>query len=372
VHDVIVIGLGAMGSAAAWQLARRGARVLGLEQFGEGHDRGSSHGRTRVIRRVYSEGEVYMPLLNRAYALWAAMERESGETLLVRTGGLDIAPRDAASLANAHACAVSGDVAHEVLDAATVRLRHPEISLPDGFAAVYAPDSGQLRSDHANTWMRTAARSAGALLRFGTPVTGWRKHGTHIEVDTAAGTESAHRLVIAAGAWAGTLLPEIDPALTVERQVVGWFESVDGRSFDDTPVFQVEPGDRGRFYIQPGRGGESTKIGLYGHLGERGPEMRAGRPPDAADEAALRAGLARWLPAANGRLEHMEQCRFTRTTDDRFIIGTWPGDDAVTLVSPCSGHGFKFAPAIGEAAAQLALGESTTVDLSPFAVARFL
>ncbi|MEN0653886.1 MULTISPECIES: N-methyl-L-tryptophan oxidase [Hyphobacterium] len=371
-YDSIVIGLGAMGSAAAWQMARRGASVLGLEQFAEGHGKGSSHGRTRVTRRIYSEGSLYMPLLNRAYALWAEMETESGETFLVRTGGLDIAPDGAPSLLNSIACAEAEGIAHEVLDTDSLRARWPEIRVPDGYIAVFAPESGQLRSDAANRWIREAARSCGAELRFETPVLDWRRVGDHIAVETASGTEIAKRVVIAAGAWAGTLLPDIDPALTVERQVVGWFAGLDGRSFNNTPVFQVEPDDDGRFYIQPGRNGEATKIGLYGHLGERGPEMRQGRAPDSRDEAVLRGGLARWLPAANGPLETLQECRFTRTADDRFIIGQWPEDEAVTLLSPCSGHGYKFAPAIGEAAAQLALGETPAVDLSPFAVTRFL
>lgn len=371
-HDVIVIGLGAMGSAAAWQMARRGADVLGLEQLAEGHGKGSSHGRTRVIRRIYSEGPVYMPLLSRAYALWDAMAAESGETFLVRTGGLDIAPDGAPSLTNAIACAEAEGIAHDVLNADSLRARWPEIRVPDGYAAAFAPDSGQLRSDAANCWMREAARAAGADLRFDTPVLGWRRTGDHITVETASGTERAKRLVIAAGAWAGTLLPDIDSALIVERQVVGWFAPSSAGDLARLPVFQVEPTDGRRYYVLPPLDGSGTKIGLYGHRGERGPHMRDGRAPDAEDEMLLRAGLNEWLPDANGPLETLQECRFTRTADDRFIIGNWPEDEAVTLLSPCSGHGYKFAPAIGEAAAQLALGETPAVDLSPFAVSRFL
>ena len=371
-HDVIVIGLGAMGSAAAWQLARRGADVVGLEQFAEGHGKGSSHGRARVIRRIYSEGPVYMPLLTRAYALWDAMAAESGETFLVRTGGLDIAPEGAPSLTNAIACAEAEEIAHDVLDADSLRARWPEIRVPGRYAAVHAPDSGQLRSDAANRWMRDAARAGGAELRFETPVVGWRRIGDRIAVETPTGTETTKRLVIAAGAWAGTLLPEIDSALIVERQVVGWFAPSTGVDLAGLPVFQVEPPGGRRYYVLPPLDGSGTKIGLYGHRGERGPDMREGRAPDAEDEALLRSGLAEWLPSSNGGLETLQECRFTRTSDDRFIIGNWPEDEAVTLLSPCSGHGYKFAPAIGEAAAQLALGETPAVDLSPFAVTRFL
>lgn len=371
-YDVIVIGLGAMGSAAAWQLARRGASVLGLERFTEGHGKGSSHGRTRVIRRLYSEGPVYMPLLSRAYALWDTMAAESGEAFLVRTGGLDIAPAGAPSLVNAIACAEAEGIAHGVLDADSLRARWPGIRVPDGYAAVFAPDSGQLRSDAANRWMRDAARAGGAELRFDTPVLGWRRNGAHIVVEIPTGTETAKRLVIAAGAWAGTLLPELDPALTVERQVVGWFAPSEDTDLARLPVFQVEPPDGRRYYVLPPLDGAGTKIGLYGHRGERGPGMREGRAPDVQDEALLRAGLAEWVPAANGELETLQECRFTRTADDRFVIGKWPKDEAVTLLSPCSGHGYKFAPAIGEAAAYLALGETPAVDLSPFAVSGFL
>lgn len=369
-YDVIVIGLGVMGSATAWQLARRGRSVLGLDQFEAGHERGSSHGRTRVIRRVYGEGEVYMPLLERAYALWDDMESESGRTFLHRTGGLDIGPASSTLVSNAAATAQAHGVAHERLSAAEIMARYPALNLPDYYEAIHAPDSGMLLSDDINAWLRQTAAADGAELRWQTPVLGWHRDGQAYRVETAAGAFAARRLVIAAGAWAGCLLPELDPVLAVERQVVAWYDPAAG--LGDLPVFQVEPEDGVRPYIMPPLAGDGLKIGVYGHLGQRGAEMRDGFPPGAADDALLRISLERWLPGMAGSTQLMKECRFTRTHDDRFIIGPLPRDPGVVVLSPCSGHGYKFAPAIGEAAADLVTGEEPRIDLAPFSVERAL
>ncbi|MEE2565630.1 N-methyl-L-tryptophan oxidase [Hyphobacterium marinum] len=367
---MIVIGLGVMGSATAWQLARRGLSVLGLDQFEAGHERGSSHGRARVIRRVYGEGEIYMPLLERADALWDGMEAESGRTFLHRTGGLDIGPASSALVSNAAATAQSHGVTHERLSAAGIMARFPALNLPDHYEGIYAPDSGMLLSDAINTWLRETAVADGADLRWQTPVLGWRRDGQAYRAETAAGEFAAHRLVIAAGAWAGCLLPELDHVLAIERQVVAWYDPA--AELGDLPVFQVEPEDGIRPYIMPPLSGDGLKIGVYGHLGQRGAEMRDGFPPGADDDAHLRSSLDRWLPGMAGATQLMKECRFTRTYDDRFIIGTLPRDPGVVLLSPCSGHGYKFAPAIGEAAADLVTGEELRIDLTPFSVERVL
>lgn len=373
-RDVIVIGLGAMGSAAALHLARAGADVLALDRFGPGHGRGSSHGATRVIRRVYAEGEIYMPLLGRAYALWAAMERDSGQTFLNACGGLDIGPEDGAMVRTALKTAEDHAIPHETLDAAAIMARFPALRIPKGMAGVFAPQSGQVFSGAANAWMRETAEAAGAELRWNEAVTGWRRSGKSLSVATARGETRCRKLVIAAGPWTGLLLPSLDPHLAVERQVTGWFAPPPrrARDFANMPVFQADPPGGERFYFLPPAGGMGVKAGLYGHLGERGTAMRRGRMPDEADAALLRRGLRKWLPGADGPPQKLQQCRFTRTADDRFIIGLWPDDPDVAVLSPCSGHGYKFAPAIGEAAAGLVLERDPAVDLAPFSVERVL
>lgn len=367
-YDAIIIGLGAMGSATAWQLARRGASVLGLDQFARGHARGSSHGRTRVIRRVYAEGGLYMPLLGRAYQLWAEMEAASGQEFLVQTGGLDLGPAGSLLVAQAESAALSWNIVHERLSARAIMARFPALALPDSYEGVLAPQSGLLRSDAANDWMRAEAESLGADLRWECTVTGWRHEGANYRIDTPTGPETARRLVIAAGPWTGLLCPQVDAALAVERQVVAWFNPL--KDLPGLPVFQADPADGARPYVMPPLDGAGIKIGVYGHFGERGPSMREGRVPDARDAALLRDSLDRFLPGTAGRLETMMDCRFTRTRDDRFLIGPLPGDGGVTLLAPCSGHGYKFAPAIGEAAADLVLDRAPDVDLEPFAVPR--
>ena len=367
-YDVIIIGLGVMGSATAWQAARAGLSVLGLDQFETGHHRASSHGQTRVIRRVYGEGDIYMPLLGRAYALWDEIAGAAGEDFLIRTGGLDIGPTDSPLLQTALATAHTWRIDHDYLTAPDICARWPAFRLPDHYAAVFAPQSGLLRSDAANAWIRGAAADAGAALRWNTPVSRWRREGDSYVVETANGAERARKLVIAAGAWTGMLVPELDAGLTVERQVVAWFEP--RTDLSTLPVFQVDPEDGMRPYVMPPLDGAGLKIGVYGHLGERGSVMRQGRGPDAADEALLRANVERWLPGTIGKTELMMECRFTRTRDDRFIIGPLPDDPGVILLSPCSGHGYKFAPAIGEAATDLVLERHPRIDLGPFAVER--
>lgn len=369
-YDAIVIGLGVMGSATAWQLVRRGLSVLGLDRFEAGHERGSSHGRTRVIRRVYGEGAIYMPLLERAYAFWDQMESESGRAFLHRTGGLDMGPAGSPLLCNAAEAARLHGVDHERLGAAGIMARYPALALPDHYEGIFAPDSGLLLSDEINAWFRESATAAGADLLWQTPVQGWRRDGKTYAVDTATGSVAAHRLVIAAGAWTGCLVPELDPVLAVERQVIAWYAPK--ADLAGLPVFQVEPEDGVRPYIMPPLLGDGLKIGVYGHLGQRGPEMRDGAPPDAGDDAVLRTSLERWLPGMAGSTQEMKECRFTRTTDDRFIIGRLPRDPGVVILSPCSGHGYKFAPAIGEAAADLVMDSEPAVDLGPFSVDRVL
>jgi len=369
-HDCIIIGLGAMGSATAWQLSKAGASVLAFDQFEAGHAKGSSHGRTRVIRRVYSEGDVYMPLLGRAYELWESMGSEAGRDFLIRTGGLDIGYASSRSVQEAESTARQHGIAHERVMASDVMARYPAFNLPHDYDGVFAPDSGMLLSDDANAWMRESATEAGADLRWNTIVADWRREGSHFVVETADGPHSARKLVIAAGPWMGQFVPALDTALTVERQVVAWFDPL--KNLRALPVFQVEPEDGVRPYVMPPLNGDGLKIGVYGHLGQRGPDMRDGFEPNATDEALLRDNVERWLPGSIGRAQMMMDCRFTRTRDDRFIIGALPGDEGVTILSPCSGHGYKFAPAIGEAAADLVLERDPKIDLGPFGMERNL
>ncbi len=209
--DVIVAGLGGMGSAAAFHLARAGQRVLGLDAFGHGHSRGSSHGRSRIIREAYYEAPEYVPLVRRAYALWRELEAESGKRLLQITGGLTIGPPDGELVQGVKTSAVQHGIEIDVLDAGQVARRFPPYCLPDTLGAAYEANAGILDPEACVTAHCDLAIQAGAELRFAEPVEQWDVDAGGVRVRTAQGSYRAPRLVIAAGAWASALIGQAGP-----------------------------------------------------------------------------------------------------------------------------------------------------------------
>ncbi len=368
VHDAVVVGLGAMGTAAAEALARRGRSVLALERFEPGHANGSSHGESRFIRRTYSEGEVYRPLLEAAFDAWAAAERRAGRRFFHAVGGLDISRGDDTIFDDALRSAESAGVRHEVYEDAAFFDRFPAFGFDGPVRAVFAPGSGFLECDAALAWLRRSAQDAGAELRGRRTVRGWRVDGDAVTVTTDAGDHRARKLILAAGPWTSRLLPALAGRLDVERQVVGYFSPADPILFrpDRLPIFQI--GHAGaRWYGSPAFSAVGVKFAKFHHAGERGPAMIDGRPPDADDEALIRAGLRAVLPAADGPPLAMESCRFTLAPGGRLRFGPWPDQPRVIVVAACSGHGFKFAPAIGDILADMVEDRRPAVDVAPFA-----
>ena len=247
-YDAIVIGLGGMGTATAFHLARRGQRVLGLEQFELAHERGSSHGLTRIIRLAYHEDPSYVPLLRRSYELWHELERISREQLLITTGSLEGGPDDGPTFRGALAAAELHDLPHEVLTRAELEARYPGWrNLDPGTTAVYQPDGGFLLSEATMRAHAEAATSHGAELRFEEPVLGWEAMPDgSVRVRTAAAAYEAERLVICAGAWARQLVPRLATLAVPERQVLGWFTPRDPAPFgvERFPVFIIERRER--------------------------------------------------------------------------------------------------------------------------------
>jgi sarcosine oxidase len=370
--DVAVIGLGAMGSAALHHLATRGLRVVGIEQFTPGHDRGSSHGETRIIRLGYFEHPSYVPLGRAAIPLWRALERASGKALLQVTGILEMGAPDGTLVAGTLRSAQTHGLRHDVLDAATVARRFPAFRLPSHFIGVFQPEGGILAAEPAIEAQLALAVAAGAELRTNETARVIEPASGGVRVVTDRGTIAAEQAVVAAGPWLKMLLPDLAVPIRVTRQVAGWFEPTDAAMFarERCPVFLIE-NDAGIFYGFPAGSRPGVKFAKHHHDDEAIDPSATPRPMDTTDEAVLRGALAAHLPSANGTLLDAKTCRYTMTPDGDFILDRLPGAPAMIIASPCSGHGFKFAPVIGEILADLVTRGQTGHDISRFGLARF-
>jgi sarcosine oxidase len=367
--DVVVAGLGAMGSAAAQHLAGRGLSVLGVDPFRTPHRYGSTHGDSRIIREAYFEDPGYVPLVRRAHELWRELGAASGERLLRTTGALTVGPSAAASLAGVETSARRHAIPLEPLDREETARRFPGVELPDGHRAQLEPGAGVLDPEAGVRAQLAAARRAGAEIRAGTRLTGWREGPEGILVMLDGETIRAGQLVLAAGAWMPELLPGFP--LEVERQTVHWFEPRRGRerfAAERFPAVLWETEEGRLFYLVPDLG-RGVKVALH-HGGERGARGRLSLHPRPDDVEAARDLLARWLPDIEGEHLRSEVCWYTNTPDGHFLIDRHPESERVLVVSPCSGHGFKFAPAIGEAVADLVTGSDPRDDLAAFRLDR--
>ncbi len=373
-YDAIVIGLGGMGSAAAYHLARRGQRVLGLEQFGPLHERGSSHGLTRIIRLAYHEDPAYVPLLRRAYELWHDLEAAADEELLITTGSVEGGPEGGEMFRGALEAAEEHDIAHEVLDGADLRRRHPGYAgIGDDIKVVWQPDGGFLLAERTMVAHANGARAAGADLSFEEAVHGWEPTANgDVRVTTAQGAYEAGRLVICAGPWAGQLVPALRTLAVPERQVLAWLTPRRPELFtaDRFPVFLLDV-EGGSYYGFPVHDGHGFKFGWYHHFRERIDPDADDRVTRADDERALRAFAGRYFPDGAGPTEMMKACIFTNTPDEHFVVDRLDDAPQVTVISACSGHGYKFCSVIGEIAADLAIDGSTRHDIGLFALDRF-
>lgn len=371
-YDVIILGLGAMGSAAAYHLARRGRRVLGLEQFTPAHDRGASHGRSRIIREAYFEDPRYVPLIQRAYDLWDVLQEESGDRLLLTTGGLMIGPGDGALVRGALASARQHRLPYELLDAAGLRRKYPQILADEATVAVWEPRAGVLFPEDCIRAHLAGATRAGARLQFEASVQRWWVAGDAVEVMTAEGVYRADRLIITAGPWTGQVLLQLGLPLEVERNVMYWFRPLDPALFspDRFPVYIYEYAHTRFFYGVPALRGEGVKVAHH-HSGELCTPETIRREVSGAEVEAMRGLLTRHLPRANGELLQTAACMYTNTPDGHFIIDRHPVHPTVTIACGFSGHGFKFSSVIGEILAELAEYGHSRHDIDLFRLARF-
>ena len=353
--DVIVIGLGGMGSAAAAHLAKRGKRVLGLDQFTPPHDKGSSHGKNRVIRQAYYEDPSYVPLLLRAYELWDELG------LLTRTGGLMIGRPESEVVAGSLRSARQHNLPHELLDAAQIRQRFLAFTPSNETVAVFEANAGFVRPEAAVQAHLDRAARLGATLRFDEKVTDL----SGVTVTTTRGKYEAGKFVITAGPWVTDF---VKLPVTVERQVQFWFEPA--RDLGQMPIWIWETEDGLHPYGLPAMDG-SVKVAMHDH------SPRRVCTPDTIDRVvheeeveAMRACLRDRIPALAGRLVDAKTCLYTSTADGHFILDRHPSYDNVLVVSPCSGHGFKFTPVIGEIVAHLVVDGRTCHSIELFRLAR--
>ena len=370
--DVIVVGLGAMGSAALYHLAQRGVRVAGFDRFVPPHALGSTHGLSRIIRESYYEHPRYVPLVQRAYELWADLERRSARRLFHQTGGLMIGRRNGVLVAGALRSAREHGLEHEELTAADVHSRFPGFVLPNEMVAFYEPRAGILDPEGCVGAHLRLAAAAGAEVHLDEPVRAWTVAANRVRLVTPTGEYDAGRLALCAGAWTPALLDDDSVALRVERQVMHWFTPArDPDLFTPAhcPIAMIEYAPDRIFYFVPD-GGDGVKAAIH-HEGEPADPDAVRRDVDDEDIDRVTRLLATYLPAAAGVRRRSATCLYTNTPDGHFLVAPHARHENVLVVSACSGHGFKFASAIGEAVADLLMGAARP-DLEPFGRQRLL
>ena len=352
-YDAIVVGLGAMGSAVAFEVAKRGQKVLGIDRFEPPHTMGSTHGKSRIIREAYFEDPGYVPLVARAFEKWGEIESLSGRRIFERTGGLMLGPPDGRLVSGALASAREHRLQHEVLDAKQVMERVPALRAMADMVGVVEPRAGVLQPEVAITACLELARKFGATIATNERVVGWEPRDRRLRVATEQRAYECERLIIAAGAWTSALVPDLGVNLSVERQVQHWFRPA---APIRTPIIMCEYAP-GRFWYSIPDRGEGIKVAIH-HEGSTVDPETVDRTVGAEEVVYVRALLRTYMPDADGPLIESSVCLYTNTPDERFLVGRHPAHPNVEIVSACSGHGFKFASAIGEIVAERVTSDS--------------
>jgi sarcosine oxidase len=370
-YDVIVIGLGGMGSATAAELACRGLRVLGMEQFDRGHGLGSSHGHSRIIRTAYFEHPDYVPLCRAAFAGWYELEQRTGRQLLIDCPCLTLGPPDGELVSGVLAAAKQHNLEVDSLTYEALRHRYPQFRCPDRFVGVLEHASGILLVDECVRTLQNDAIHHGAELRFGEDVVEWKVVDGGVAVRTKWETLSAAKLVITAGSWAGRLLADLQLPLTVMRQVPMWFRPDDPAQFrrDRFPIFILDAPE-GNYYGMPMLDQRGIKVARHYGAPELNRPDQVQRDITVDDEIPIRRFLETYLPTGAGPRAEASVCLYTLTPDRHFIIDRHPEYPQVAIAAGFSGHGFKFAPVVGEMLADLASGNQTPHRIDMFTVKR--
>lgn len=371
-YDLIVIGTGAIGSAALWRAAQHGLNVLGLDRFPPGHDQGSSHGRTRIIRQAYFEHPDYVPLLLRTYELWSELELARAERLFYQTGLLQVGPADGHVVPGVLESARRHGLDVESLSAQECRKRFPAFAVSDDCQGVFEHQAGYLRVERCVGAQAEEAQRLGAQMQCGVTVTGWKADRDHVEVTTDQASYQAERVIITAGAWASQLLSDLGVPLVVRRKPQFWFD-VQDTSYDaerGCPAYLFEtPG--GVFYGFPRIDEHGVKVAEHTGGEAVTDPLTVDRAERPADLARVRAFTQRYLPRLSDRRLAHSVCMYTMSSDEHFIVDRHPATERVAFAAGLSGHGFKFAPVLGEALIDLATNGAAALPIAFLSLRRF-
>lgn len=369
--DVAVVGVGAMGSAACYRLARSGLRVLGIDRFGIPNTRGSSHGATRILRLGLHESKKYVPLVRRAVELWDELGRETGHAVFHRVGSLDISVPDGAIFSGSRSACEACEIPHEVLTAPEIMARFPAVRPDANMLGVHQPGSGFVEPEAAISAQVNLALRCGAEIHGCEQLLGWRRVGAGFELETDRGHYEAGQIVFTTGVWISRL---VGLPISAERTVLGWFSMLGtGEDFlpEKLPVWILDSEECGHFYGFPAHGIPGFKLGRLREVPLPGVDPEMFRvEPGREDEADMRQFIERYFPGANGPVLSMSTCFFENTPDRTPVIDQVPGEDGCWVIGGFSGHGFKYSSVMGEIARDLVTGSAISFDLTPFAASR--
>lgn len=383
--ETIIIGLGAMGSAASYQLAKRGNKVLGLDRFNPPHANGSSHGESRIVRQAIGEGEEYVPFALRSYELWREIEKETGLELLTVTGGLTLERQNHSALMHGHGdfldralrCAAKFGIAHEILETTEIRKRFPQFAVTDE-RAYYEYETGFVRPERCIEAQLNLARNYGAAVHTDEIVTSLQSRASEVIVETGRDSYSAEQVILSAGPWIARFLPPpYGKLFKVYRQVMYWFEiEPEFPAMFRAPGFPIfiwifGTGSEFGFYGFPSSDGRTIKVATEQFAEATDADQLQALVPSAEIQSMYRDCLRDRVPGISERCMKASVCAYTRTPDSHFVIDFHPDDRRILIASPCSGHGFKHSAAIGETLAELVLDGKSKLDIHRFGLARF-
>jgi len=371
--DVAIVGLGAMGSAAAYHLSARGKSVVGFDLSTPPHSLGSTHGQSRIIREAYFENPLYVPLVQRSYECWSDLQQATDDRLLLKTGGVLIGPDKGMLIAGTRLSADRHNLDYDLLTAKQVRKHYGALDPDDDVVGLWEPNAGILLPEKCVEAHLRLAQQHGADLHFDEPVTEWKPDGDGVILKTEADQYSVSQLVLTPGAWLNLFLPDLPLPLTIERQVLYWFDAGENRELFELqrlPLFAWEYAPEQLFYGFPNLG-NGVKIAIH-HQGQITDVESIDRNVSEDETATMKLILDACLPSLSGPLLKSEVCMYTNTPDEHFVIDFHPDLPQVLIASACSGHGFKFAAVIGEIVTDLLIEGKSSFDLSPFRISRLL